>query len=61
MPSAGLQPLFHQILQMEVHDKEFARATEHTGQQFLKMWMDVLPAANGRTGCAGSSPIRCTR
>ncbi len=46
---AGLQPLFHQILQMEVQDKDFARATEHTRQQFLKMWMDVLPAANGRS------------
>jgi predicted permease len=46
---AGLQPLFHQILQMEVQDKEFARATEYTRQQFLKMWMDVLPAANGRS------------
>ena len=46
---AGLQPLFHQILQMEVQEKEFARATEHTRQQFLKMWMDVLPAAKGRS------------
>jgi predicted permease len=46
---AGLQPLFHQILQMEVQDKDFARTTEHTRQQFLKMWMDVLPAANGRS------------
>jgi predicted permease len=46
---AGLQPLFHQILQMEVREKDFARATEHTRQQFLKMWMDVLPAANGRS------------
>jgi predicted permease len=47
---AGLQPLFHQILQMEVQQKEFARATEHTKQQFLKMWMDVLPASKGRSG-----------
>ena len=46
---AGLQPLFHQILQMEVQDKAFAKATEYTKQQFLKMWMDVLPAANGRS------------
>jgi predicted permease len=46
---AGLQPLFHQILQMEVQDKEFSGATEHTRQQFLKMWMDVLPAAKGRS------------
>ena len=46
---AGLQPLFHQILQMEVREKDFARATEHTRQQFLKMWMDVLPASKGRS------------
>ncbi|MGA2267558.1 MAG: ABC transporter permease [Bryobacteraceae bacterium] len=47
---AGLQPLFHQILQMEVQQKEFARTTEYTRQQFLKMWMDVLPASKGRSG-----------
>jgi predicted permease len=46
---AGLQPLFHQILSMEVREKDFARATEHTRQQFLKMWVDVLPAAKGRS------------
>src|SRR5450759_2752875 len=46
---AGLQPLFHQILRMEVRERDFARTTEHTRQQFLKMWMDVLPAANGRS------------
>src|SRR5215831_9699821 len=47
---AGLQPLFHQILQMEVQEKAFARATPHTKEQFLKMWMDVLPASKGRSG-----------
>ena len=47
---AGLQPLFHQILNFEVQDKAFARATEHTKQQFLRMWMDVLPASKGRSG-----------
>jgi predicted permease len=47
---AGLQPLYHQILQMEVQQKEFAKATEYTRQQFLKMWMDVLPASKGRSG-----------
>ena len=56
---AGLQPLFHQILAMEVQEKAFARATEHTRQQFLKMWMDVLPAAKGRSGAAAqfSNPL----
>ncbi|MBZ5624294.1 MAG: ABC transporter permease [Acidobacteriia bacterium] len=46
----GLQPLFHQILQMEVQDKEFATATDYTKQQFLKMWMNLLPASKGRSG-----------
>jgi predicted permease len=46
---AGLQPLFHQILQVEVQEKDFAKTTEHTRQQFLKMWMDVLPASKGRS------------
>jgi predicted permease len=46
---AGLQPLLHQILQMEVQEKDFARATEHTRQQFLKMSMDLLPASKGRS------------
>ncbi|MEO8368188.1 MAG: ABC transporter permease [Candidatus Solibacter sp.] len=47
--SAGLQPLFHQILRMEVVDKEFAKATEHTRQQFLRMWMEVMPGSKGRS------------
>ena len=46
---AGLQPLFHQILDMEVQQKEFSRAAPYTKQQFLKMWMDLLPAAKGRS------------
>jgi len=46
---AGLQPLFHQMLQMEVEQKEFATATPYTKQQFLKMSMDLLPASKGRS------------
>jgi predicted permease len=46
---AGLQPLYHQILQMEVQEKDFARTTEYTRQQFLKMWLEVLPASKGRS------------
>jgi predicted permease len=46
---AGLQPLFHQILEMEVREPAFARATEHTRQQFLKMSIDALPASKGRS------------
>jgi len=46
---AGLQPLFHQILQMEVQMPAFSKATEYTKQQFLAMSMDALPAAKGRS------------
>ena len=46
---AGLQPLFHQILQMEVQQAPFAKASAYSRQQFLSMWMDVLPASKGRS------------
>jgi predicted permease len=46
---AGLQPLFHQILQMEVQQSAFAHASAYTKQQFLRMWMDVIPASKGRS------------
>jgi predicted permease len=46
---AGLQPLFHQILQLEVQQAAFAKASTYTKQQFLRMWMDVLPASKGRS------------
>ena len=56
---AGLQPLFHQILEEEVKGPQFATATDFTRQQFLRMWMDVLPAAKGRSGLRQqfSSPL----
>src|SRR5579875_397265 len=40
---ASLQPIFHQILDMEVREKAFAKASPYMKQQFLRMWMDVLP------------------
>ena len=46
---AALQPYFHSILEMEVRDKAFHNASEYTRQQFLRMWIDVLPASNGRS------------
>ncbi|PYV07949.1 MAG: multidrug ABC transporter substrate-binding protein, partial [Acidobacteria bacterium] len=46
---ASLQPLFHSILEMEVKEKEFARATPYTKEQFLRSWMDVLLASRGRS------------
>ncbi len=46
---ASIQPFFHQILQMEVMQKEFAKAAPEMKKQFLRMSMDVLPAAKGRS------------
>jgi predicted permease len=46
---AGLQPLFHQILDMEVQEKAFAKASPLVKQQFLKMWMEVMPGSKGRS------------
>jgi predicted permease len=46
---AGLQPLFHQILNMEVQQKEFAETTDYTRQQFLRMWMNLFPASKGHS------------
>lgn len=46
---AGLQPLFHQVLQMEIQMPAFARASAYTKQKFLAMWMDVLPGSKGRS------------
>ncbi len=46
---SGLQPLFHQMLEMEVQQQEFAKASPYRKDQFLKMWVDVLPASSGNT------------
>src|SRR5258708_801513 len=46
---AGLQPLFHQYLEMEVQQKEFAKSAPLTRQKFLKMWIELLPASKGRS------------
>jgi predicted permease len=46
---AALQPLFHQILRMEVEQAAFAHASAYTKQQFLRMWMDVIAASKGRS------------
>ena len=46
---AGLQPLFHQILKTEVLQPGFAHATRYDKQQFLKMWLDVIPGGQGNT------------
>ena len=44
---ASLQPFFHQMLEMEVQQKEFARAAPEVRQRFLTMWIDLLPASKG--------------
>ena len=44
---SALQPFFHQMLEMEVREKDFARAAPETRQRFLTMWIDVLPASKG--------------
>ena len=44
---AGLQPFFHNMLETEVQQKEFARAALETRQRFLTMWIDLLPASKG--------------
>ncbi|HLK46604.1 MAG TPA: ABC transporter permease [Bryobacteraceae bacterium] len=45
---ASLQPLFHQILEMEVRQKEFAKASAYSREQFLKMTLAVMPGAAGQ-------------
>lgn len=46
---AGLQPLFHQILNQEVKGPRFAKAAPLVKQEFLRMWMEVMPGSKGRS------------
>jgi predicted permease len=46
---AAMQPLFHQILKMEVQQQAFSKASPDMKKAFLEMSMDVIPAANGRS------------
>jgi predicted permease len=56
---AGLQPLFHQILNREVTEKPFAKAAPIVKAEFLKMWMEVMPGSKGRSNLrrAYSKPL----
>jgi predicted permease len=56
---AGLQPLFHQILNREVTEKPFAKASPFVKQEFLKMWMEAMPGSKGRSNLrrAYSKPL----
>ena len=38
-----------QILEMEVQEKAFAHASPDTKEKFLRMWLEILPAAKGRS------------
>jgi predicted permease len=46
---AGLQPLFHQILDLEVQMPAFRNATPSDKTQFLRMDLFVLPGSQGNT------------
>jgi predicted permease len=46
---AGVQPLFHQILDMEVQQKEFAKASPFAKREFLKMSLELMPGSTGRS------------
>ena len=46
---ASLQPFFHSILEMEVREKDFAKASQYTKDQFLKATIDVQPGGRGRS------------
>jgi predicted permease len=45
---ASLQPIFHRILEREVRETAFAKASPYARQQFLKMTLDVLPGGGGQ-------------
>ncbi|HLK69737.1 MAG TPA: ABC transporter permease [Bryobacteraceae bacterium] len=46
---AGLQPLFHQIIEMEVQQPPFRNASPYDKEQFLRMSMEVAPGSQGNT------------
>src|SRR5215468_71129 len=46
---AGLQPLFHQIINGEVTMPAFRTAAPFDKEQFLRMWLQVAPGGQGNT------------
>ncbi len=44
----ALQPFMHSMLEMEVQEPAFSRASPFVRQQFLKAYIDVLPGSQGR-------------
>jgi predicted permease len=47
---ASLQPLFHSVLEMEVREKGFEKASASDRAQFLKSSLDVFPGSRGNSG-----------
>ena len=45
---ASLQPIFHSVLEMEVQQAEFAHASAHAREQFVKMTVSVMPGGGGQ-------------
>ncbi|MBZ5554581.1 MAG: ABC transporter permease [Acidobacteriia bacterium] len=46
---ASLQPFMHSMLEMEVREPAFSRASTYDREQFLKCWIDVLSGSQGRS------------
>ena len=53
---AALQPFFHQMLNMEVGEKDFAKAAPETKKAFLSMWIELLPGSKGDSGLRQQFP-----
>jgi predicted permease len=46
---ASLQPFMHSMLEMEVREAAFSRASAYDREQFLKCWIDTRPGSQGRS------------
>src|SRR5262249_42095483 len=44
---ASLEPFMHSMLEMEVQEAAFNRASAYDREQFLKSYIDVLPGSQG--------------
>ena len=44
---ASLQPFMHSLLETEVREPGFSRASAYDREQYLRCWMNVLPGAAG--------------
>lgn len=46
---AGLQPLFHDILNAEMREPGFVHATPRARAEYGRMWLDVVPGGQGNS------------